>query len=131
MAKRKSKHNLFLLSWDMTGLETVLDLTTLDKLHEDAEKKRMWAILSDPELRDPGNQTGSMMSQIVQNILLRARVNSQRHYEVYTIQTSPSITEKDMWELFNGNPQVAADLIRENGNKLYSDRVDQRTQVIV
>jgi len=115
----------------MTGLETVLDLTTLDKLHEDAEKKRMWAILSDPELRDPGNQTGSMMSQIVQNILLRARVNSQRHYEVYTIQTSPSITEKDMWELFNGNPQVAADLIRENGNKLYSDRVDQRTQVIV
>ena len=127
----KQKHNVFLLSWDMTGLESLIDLTTLEKLHEDGEKKRMMQILSDPEARDPGNQSGSVLNQIVQNILLRARVNQQRHYEVYTIQTTPGITEKDLWDMFNNDPQTAAELIRERGNQLYSDRVNKRTQVIV
>jgi hypothetical protein len=127
----KQKHNVFLLSWDMTGLESLIDLTTLEKLHEQEEKVRMMAILSDPEARDPGNQSGSVLNQIVQNILLRARVNSQRHYEVYTIQTAPGVTEKDLWDMFNNDPQTAAELIRERGNQLYSDRVNKRTQVIV
>jgi len=91
----------------------------------------MWAILADPEAKDPGNQTGSVLNQIVQRILIRARANSQRHYEVYTIQTAHGITEQDLRDMFNNNPQHAADLIRERGNQLYSDRVTQRTQVIV
>ena len=115
----------------MTGLESLIDLTTLEKLHEQEEKVRMMAILSDPDARDPGDQTGSLLNQIVQNILLRARVNQQRHYEVYTIQTTPGITEKDLWDMFNNDPQYAAELIRERGNQLYSDRVNKRTQVIV
>lgn len=126
----KKKHNVFLLSWDMTGLETVLDLTTLEKLRHEEEKIRMMQILSDPEARDPGDQTGAALNRAVQGILLRARVNSQRHYEVYTIQTDASISERDMWELFTSNPQHAAELIRERGNQLYSDRIEQRTQVI-
>lgn len=128
MAKRK--HNVFLLSWDMTGLETVLDLTTLEKLRHEEEKIRMMQILSDPEARDPGDQTGAALNRAVQGILLRARVNSQRHYEVYTIQTDAGISERDMWELFTSNPQHAAELIRERGNQLYSDRIEQRTQLI-
>jgi len=127
----KQKHNVFLLSWDMTGLESLIDLTTLEKLHEQEEKMRMIKILSDPDARDPGDQTGSVLNQIVQNILLRARVNQQRHYEVYTIQTTPGITEKDLWDMFNTDPQSAAELIRERGNQLYSDRVNKRTQIIV
>ena len=127
----KQKHNVFLLSWDMTGLESLIDLTTLENLHKEEEKVRMIAILSDPEARDPGNQSGSVLNQIVQNIVLRARVNQQRHYEVYTIQTTPGITEKDLWGMFNNDPQYAAELIRERGNQLYSDRVSKRTQVIV
>ena len=130
MAKRKKKNNLFLLSWDMTGLETVLDLTTLEKLRVEEEKIRMMQILSDPDARDPGDQTGAALNRAVQGILLRARVNSQRHYEVYTIQTDPGISERDMWELFNSNPQHAAELVRERGNMLYSDRIRKPTQVI-
>ena len=126
----KKKHNVFLLSWDMTGLETVLDLTTLERLRVEEEKIRMMQILSDPEARDPGDQTGAALNRAVQGILLRARVNSQRHYEVYTIQTDASISERDMWELFTSNPQHAAELIRERGNRLYSDRIEQRTQLI-
>jgi hypothetical protein len=130
MAK-KQKNNIFLLSWDMTGLETVIDITAVEKLHEEEEKTRMIAILSDPEARDPGNQHGTMLNQVVQHVLLRARVNSQRHYEVYTIHTDASVTEQDLREMFDADPQYGADLVRERGNKLYSDRVEKRTQVIV
>jgi hypothetical protein len=126
----KKKHNVFLLSWDMSGLETVLDLTTLEKLRLEEEKIRMMKILSDPEARDPGDQTGAALNRAVQGILLRARVNSQRHYEVYTIQTDASVSERDIWELFNSNPQHAAELIRKRGNQLYSDCIKQQKQLI-
>lgn len=128
---KKQKHNLFLLSWDMTGLETVLDLTMLEDLREQEEQHRILAILSDPESNDPGDRTGIAVNRAVNSILLRARVNSQRHYEVYTIQTTPEITEQDMREMFEQSPQYAADLVRERGNQLFSDRVNKRTQVIV
>ena len=127
----KQKHNVFLLSWDMTGLESLIDLTTLEKLRVEEEKIRMMKILSDPDARDPGDQSGSVLNQIVQNILLRARVNSQRHYEVYTIQTVTGITRQDLWDMFNNDPQSASELIRERGNQLYSYRVSKRTQLIV
>lgn len=130
MAKAKKNNKVFLLSWDMTGLESVLDLTTMEKLYEEEEKQRMWSILSDPNSTDPGNKTGSALNRTVQSILLRARVNSQRHYEVYTIHVDSSVTEHDLMTMFNDSPQYAADLIRERGNKLYSDRVDKRVQVI-
>jgi hypothetical protein len=127
----KQKHNLYLLSWDMSGLESVIDLTALETLHELEEKERVVTILSDPDAKDPGNSQGDMLNQIVQHILLRARVNSQRHYEVYTIQTVTGITRQDLQDMFNTDPQSAAELIRERGNQLYSDRVSKRTQVIV
>lgn len=114
---------MFLLSWDMHGLETCVDLTTLDQLRQEEEKMRMLTILGDPEARDPGDKTGSALNRMIQGILLRARVNSQRHYEVYTIQVSKNITEQDLWTMFNDSPQYAADLIRERGNKLWGDRL--------
>ena len=127
----KQKHNVYLLSWDMTGLETILDLTMLEKLHAEEEKLRLVQILGDPDLKDPGNATMASINRTVSSIMMRARANSQRHYEIYTIQTDPSVSEGDMWEMFNQDPQHAAELIRERGNKLYSDRVNKRTQVIV
>jgi len=130
MAGRKKQNKLFLLSWDMHGLESLLDLTSLEKLREDEEKIRMWAVLSDPEAKDPGDQTGAALNRTVQGILMRARVNSHRHYEVYTVQVADSITEQDLLEMFNKNPQGAAELIREHGNRLYSDRIKPGTPVI-
>ena len=127
---RKKKHpNLFLLSWDMYGLESLVDLTTLENLRKQEEQLRIVKILSDPDAADPGNQTGAALNQAVQGILLRARVNSQRHYEVYTVQVDSSINERDLWELFQRNPQHAAELIRERGNKLYCNRLNTRVMI--
>ena len=130
MAGRKKQNKLFLLSWDMHGLESLLDITSLEKLREDEEKIRMWAVLNDPEAKDPGDQTGAALNRTVQGILMRARVNNQRHYEVYTIQTDASVSERDMWELFNSSPQTAADLIRERGNCLLDNRIKNSVVII-
>ena len=53
---------------------------------------------------------------------LRARYNSQRHYEIYVITAQPGITKEDIVEMFEADPQSAADTIRRIGHKFYSDR---------
>lgn len=64
-------------------------------------------------------------------MVLRARFNQQRHYEIYTVDVDDSITDLDMIELFEDNPQGMADLIRERGYKLYSDRAERSKERIV
>ena len=108
--------NIFLLSWDMLGLESVINVTAI-------EKERAWNTLQD---KDTPN-----LNHIVNAVMLRARYNSQRHYEVYTVTMDSSITEDDVRSMFESNPQGMADLIRERGNQVYSDRVDLKTAKIV
>jgi hypothetical protein len=108
--------NIFLLSWDQLGLEAVINVTEL-------EKERTWNTLQD--------KTGPNLNHIVNGIMMRARYNSQRHYEIYTVTMDSSITEDDVRDMFEASPQAMADLIRERGNKVYSDRVDQKSVKIV
>jgi hypothetical protein len=100
--------NIFLLSWDMLGIEAVINIT-------DFEKETTWATLQD--------QPGPKLNGIVNSVMMRARANSQRHYEVYTVTMSEEITEQDVREMFDANPQGMAELIRERGRKIYSDRI--------
>ena len=72
----------------------------------------------------------SRLQHIVSSIMLRARVNSQRHYEIYTVTMDGSITEDDVRDMFKDNPQAMADLIRVRGNKMYSDRLNQKEVLI-
>ena len=53
---------------------------------------------------------------------LRARYNTQRHYEIYIITAQPGIEKEDIVEMFTNDPQSAADTIRRIGHKFYSDR---------
>lgn len=53
---------------------------------------------------------------------LRARYNSHRHYEIYVITATPGIDEEDIRDMFDADPQAAADTIRRIGHKFYSDR---------
>lgn len=112
-----SDGNVFLLSWDMNGLEAVINVTEI-------EKEAMWNTLQD-------QPATNKISTIVNQIMLRARYNSQRHYEVYTVRVDESISADDLRTMFEDNPQHAAELIRDRGTKLYSDRIDQKTVKIV
>jgi hypothetical protein len=62
-------------------------------------------------------------------MILRARYNSQRHYEIYSFDSV--LTEEDIKETFASDPQLMVDAIRNVGHEIYSDRVLKKTQVIV
>ena len=121
MAKQKS--NLFLISWDLHGLEAVVDIGDLEQLETEMEQRRLMAILRDPDLRDPGRS--NYVGQLVNNVLLRARINSHRHYEVYTIHTTSDVDKEQLAELFKEDPRTATELIRAHGNCVYSDRIKE------
>lgn len=107
--------NIFIVVWDMTGLEAVIDCNELQG--EDVMKA----------LR---GEKGSRLGEVLFYLNMRARANMHRHYEVYSIHTESNITKETLEELFNENPQAGADLIREHGTKIYSDRMPKKTQVI-
>jgi hypothetical protein len=106
---------IFLLSWDNTGLESVIDIGAM-------EKEAVWLTLQD--------KNSTKIRDTVNAIMLRARYNSQRHYEIYTILVEDGISESDIREMFENDPQGSADLIRVRGNKLYSDRLNKEMQRI-
>ena len=101
-----------LAMWCSEGLECVIDITA-------EEKKCMWAELNGKKYK-PGFSLDTLK--------LRAQFNSQRHYEIYTFD-SGDFSLTDVRNLFETTPQVIVDFVRENGTKIYSDRV--RDSVIV
>jgi len=107
----------YILSWDCTGLEAVVNIS-------DIEKEQMWAVLSETDA-NPNKSRPNTVNSIVNMIILRAKFNTQRHYEIYAIDTDDSVSESDFRTMFEDNPQSMADLIRERGRKLYSDRYEE------
>jgi hypothetical protein len=97
--------HVFLFMWDMYGLEFCQDITKV-------EKRNMIKALKNEQLERPFN---------LHALLLRARFNSQRNYEVYTMTVEQGITEEEVKEWFDDNPQYAVDQIRARGRKLYSE----------
>jgi hypothetical protein len=53
---------------------------------------------------------------------MRARFNPQRNYEIYAIDCSKELDEAFWRARWEDDPQFCADLIREKGLKIYSDR---------
>jgi len=109
--------------WDMLGLECLINVTKIEKDHEQWEKENLWRILKDQDRTlKPANVPLDMM-------IMRARANSQRCYEIYAFDSE--LSEEDIRETFEDSPQVIVDAIRNIGHKFYSDRADKKQQVIV
>ena len=123
MRSSKKKTTRFVAMWDMTGLECLINVTAIQKEHARWEKENIFRILKDQnKTMKPANVPLDMM-------IMRARANSQRHYEIYTFESE--LSEKYIKETFKTDPQVIVDAIRNVGHELYSDRVIKKTQVIV
>ena len=105
----------YVLSWDCEGLESVVNISDIDK-------ENMWAALRDTSDNSNKGRPNTVHS-IVNMLMLRARFNTQRHYEIYAVDTDDTITAQDLRRQFDEDPQYMADLIRERGRQLYSDRV--------
>ena len=108
------RKNKFLAVWDMNGLETLYNLTAWEKRVKQWEKEHVFRILKEEKKSAPPRAPNLQM------ILLRARVNSQRQYEVYIFDTS-DLDEGFIRKLFDETPQVIVDSIRNVGEKIYSD----------
>jgi len=98
----------FLIVWDNLGLECCIDIT------ED-EQRRMWQTLR-------GEPVSETTIPNLNHIMLRARLNSHRHYEIYTCEATDGITAEDIRDMFEASPQTAADTIRRLGHCMHSDR---------
>jgi hypothetical protein len=106
----------FLIMWDQLGLECCIDVT------ED-QQRRMWQKLK-------GEPVSESAIPNYQHLLLRARFNSQRHYEIYSVEATDGITAEDICEMFKADPQSAADTIRRLGHCLHSDRAEKHRVLI-
>ena len=109
--------------WDMLGLECLFEVEPYIKAHEEWEKQQIVAILKEEQV--PEKPPGIPL----QMMLLRARVNSQRAYEIYEFNST--LKYKELKEAFNDNPQPIVEWIRENGKKVYSDYVKREKKLIV
>ena len=121
LRKKKTKH--YLAMWDMLGLECLFDVGAHMKMYNEWEKQKVVSILK--EQRIPDQPTGIPL----QLMILRARANSQRAYEIYEFNSTLKYDE--LKEAFNDNPQPIVEWIRENGKKVYSDYVKQDRKMIV
>ena len=100
--------------WDMYGLEFIFETSKW-------EKEYMWSILSEK----PKPTTPS-----IQMMILRAKANSQRCYEIYSFNADDGLTEESIKVAFESAPQGIVDFIRANGQKIYSDRATQKAVII-
>jgi len=122
LRKNKTKH--YLAMWDMLGLECLFDVGQHMKEYDDWEKQKIVAILKESKTQ-PLKPAGIPL----QELILRAKFNSQRSYEIYEFNSTMDYNE--LKEAFNDNPQPIVEWIRTNGKKVYSDYVKQDRKMIV
>ena len=116
MSKRKKDYDdsdWFVVSWCCEGLEGIIPVTEL-------EREETFNILAGKA------GVGNKAAHSVNAMILRARFNPQRFYEVYAISAQRGISADDIRGMFDADPQTAADIIRERGQKLYSDRRSEK-----
>lgn len=119
--KKKVKH--YLAMWDMLGLECIFDVNDAMQEIDQWEKQKIVSILK--EEREPVKPKGIPL----QMMILRARVNSQRSYEIYEFTSTLDINT--IRKEFAKDPQPIVNWIRDNGGKIYSDYVKSERKMIV
>jgi hypothetical protein len=124
MASNKKSVKNFIAMWDNTGLESIFDVDAEMAQRDAYEKRKLWNILKDEKMLEYRS------SIPLQSLILRARANSQRHYEIYQF-TTDGIDIDDVKSMFEDNPQFIVNHIRKNGRKIYSDRFEVKNSVIV
>jgi hypothetical protein len=120
----QNKTYSFLAMWDMNGLEAIYDTKSARAEIKAWEKENIFAIIKEEEHRAKPRPIPLYL------MILRARANSQRSYEIYEFNSALDID--GVKELFKTDPQIVVDWIRKNGYKTYSDyNANQTNQVII
>jgi hypothetical protein len=108
--------NAYLFMWNCHGIESIVPITQ----YEDQHKLDIWNILQEkPTGKNP-------IDDILGAMTMRARFNAERSYEIYAMDCDEGITEEDLFSFWDTAPQAAADLTRERGVRLFSNRNKNR-----
>jgi hypothetical protein len=110
----ESRPRTFCVMWDCNGLEAIGEVAD--------PALKTWAVLANKPV--PKNNFNVMHWE------MRAQYNPQRHYEIYAIGVDSSITQEDIRDMFETDPQYAADLIRARGERIYGHRRTQKDAII-
>jgi len=110
----ESRPRTFCVMWDCNGLEAIGEVVD--------PALKTWAVLANKPV--PREDFNLMHWQ------MRARYNTQRHYEIYAIGVDGSITQEDIVAMFETDQQYAADLIRARGERIYGHRRTQRDAIV-
>jgi hypothetical protein len=106
------KNRTFVVMWNCYGLEAVEEVPD--------QSLATFAILKDQKPPELPN---------INMWRLRAQFNTQRHYEIYIVTAVPEIDCDDIREMFEADPQTAADTVRRLGQCYYSNRRSESQQV--
>ena len=107
-------NTVFVASWCCEGLEGLFNWSA-------HEQQQLMNVLQDkPQVKN---------SAVINSMILRARYNPQRFYEVYAFNSS--VSEEDIREMFETAPQAIVDWIRKHGTKLHSDRQTKKQRVVI
>lgn len=98
----------FLVMWCSEGLETLINITAIE------QNNIMKALKGE-------NFSNYNHSNPIQHMILRAKFNTQRHYEIFFFESE--IDEDEIKNIFDTDPQLIVDAIRRVGQEIYSDRV--------
>ena len=97
----------FIVSWDCNGFECIEDIT--------AEHPDEWAKTNlFNTIKNPTTPVVSPLMHQVSAMMMRARFNSQRNYEIYVFTAQDSVDKESVREWAETQPQAAADWIRLN-----------------
>lgn len=112
--------NAFIFSWDCEGIEAIIPITKFEKWDQE---NLMRMLKNENTQRNP-------LNTIIQTLTLRAIYNPQRHYEIYAVDCSEDMDEVFWREQWLESPQATADLIRNRGHKIYSDRRQTKPVIV-
>lgn len=96
------RSDTYIIMWDSLGLEYIANVSAMERA----------AI--DDVLNDRVARTVPLNS-----LLMRARFNSQRHYEIYMVESE--LTEDEIIAHFDTDPQNIVDVIRRVGKKVFGE----------
>jgi hypothetical protein len=99
------KNRTFVVMWNCFGLEAVEEVPD--------QSLATFAILKGQKPPELPN---------INMWRLRAQFNPQRYYEIYIVTATPEIDGNDIREMFEADPQTAADTVRRLGQCFYSAR---------
>lgn len=109
-----SKTRVYICMWDEMGFEVIKDCSTW-------ERQALLDTIAGKQLKPAPVNLGAMM--------MRARFNPQRAYEIWTFNTTEDLDEDTLWSYADENPQVLVDMIRDRGKKLYANAKNTEARI--